>query len=151
MGDLRHDIRHLIASLQRRLPLPARVATPLATVRAGSSNAKRSSRCLVTQIYDAGDRLGLMCQLQFEDKADETAIFVASIMRLSFDRKCSISRELAAYQKLRRERCVAASAVAGRFDAADNLASCSSLPSWDAGGVACLEPGYDEPARRRSV
>lgn len=117
MRDSRRHIRHLVALLQSRLPLPARAGASLvATARAACSNPRLSPRCSVTQIYDAGDQLGLMCRLEFKDRADAATIFVASIMQLSFDRKCSISHEILAYQKWRRETRVVTNPVAESLD-----------------------------------
>jgi hypothetical protein len=66
----------------------------------------------VTQIFDTGGRFGLMCQLQFQCcSGEESPIFVASIMRLSFDRRSPIGREIAAYQRSRREAASASAAM----------------------------------------
>lgn len=129
MRQSRRDIHRLIVLLQRHLPLSARAAAPLvASVRAAASNATFSSRCSVTQIYDAGDQLGLMCQLQFKDKGIEPSVFVASIMKLSFDRKSPVWRDIAAYQRTRREYAALSDAAAESVAAVDAPAPRGASP-----------------------
>jgi hypothetical protein len=65
---------------------------------------KLSSRCIGTRVYDGGDQLGVMGQLEFEGGRDQPAIVVASTMQVSVDRKSPVARDIAAYQKLRHER-----------------------------------------------
>lgn len=102
MRDRRYDARRLFALLQRHLPLSVRAAAPLvASLPAASST---SSRCVVTQVFDAGDRLGLMCRLEFDDETRRSTVVVASLTQLNFDRKLPLYRDIAAYRKNRRER-----------------------------------------------
>lgn len=64
---------------------------------------------MVTDLYDAGERLGLMCQLEFEEGGRKTAIVVASAMQIAVDRRYSAAaRVISDYQKNRRDQLVAA-------------------------------------------
>jgi hypothetical protein len=84
------------------LPLPDGAAAPLVTILPGAFST--SSRCMVTQVFDAGDRLGLMRQLEFDDETRRSTAFVASFTQLSVDRKLSLHRDIATCRKSRRER-----------------------------------------------
>jgi hypothetical protein len=54
----------------------------------------------VTNVFDAGDAFGLMCQLEVGDD-DAPTIFVTPIAELAFDRRHPIAREIADYRRRR--------------------------------------------------
>lgn len=94
----RSDAR-LVTLLQRHLPLRARMA---AKARGAAAESKRPSPCSVTQVFDAGGEIGLVCQLQVADARASSAIVLAPITQLSFDRGSPVFREIILYQKRRR-------------------------------------------------
>jgi hypothetical protein len=63
----------------------------------------------VTNVFDASDRFGLMCQVEVGDAADP-AIFITPIADLAFDRRHPIAREIADYRRRRAQTRVADSA-----------------------------------------
>jgi hypothetical protein len=88
--------------LRRRLPLRARVGAGIVARARRSAGARLPSRCSVIQIYDGGDDRGLLRRLEFADTRADSAILVAPITELSFDRGSPVFRAIAAYQKSRR-------------------------------------------------
>jgi hypothetical protein len=95
--DRRCDGRGLVSLLRQFLPLKAR----LLAKRRDGADARRPLRCAVTQVFDAGEDMGVMCQLQW---VDGESIIVAPITQLGFDRGEPAFREIAAYQRRRRAR-----------------------------------------------
>jgi hypothetical protein len=96
-ASVHSDRRSVVSLLRRFLPLKARL---LAKTR-GAAESKRPLRCSVTQVFDAGEDMGVMCQLQL---ADADSIVVAPITQLGFDRSGPAFREIVAYQRFRRAR-----------------------------------------------
>jgi hypothetical protein len=88
--------------LRRHLPLRARAGARIVAKARAGAGAPLSSHCSVIQVYDAGDAMGLLCHLEFADHKAGSAILVAPIAELSFDRGSPVFREIAAYQKSRR-------------------------------------------------
>ena len=95
------DTRRLMEALRRCLPL---MAHPRGRSLTSSITASRrrgpDRRCRVTNVFDAGDSFGLMCQIEIGDGAD-LAIFVAPIAELAFDRRHPIARAIADYRRRR--------------------------------------------------
>ncbi|WP_400768578.1 hypothetical protein [Methylosinus sporium] len=65
----------------------------------------------MTNVFDAGDAFGLMCQVEVGDgDGDAPSIFITSIAEIAFDRRHPIAREIADYRRRRAQTRVANSA-----------------------------------------
>jgi hypothetical protein len=106
------DTRRLLEAFRRHLPL---VAHPRGRLRACLMRVARdrgsNSRCKVTNVFDAGETLGLMCRVEVGDGGDPL-LPVAPITELSFDRTHPIARDVADYRPPRATR-VGASQISG--------------------------------------
>lgn len=104
MIDIPDRVERLIARLRGALPLSAAVGPQLANVvREKSLDAVVPRECQITQVDYAGDEGGIMCRLDFGG-AGGLGTFFVSITQLVFDRRASLAREIAAYQKHRIKR-----------------------------------------------
>ena len=101
MIDNQNQVERLLRELTEVMPLSA-LASPvlMAALRGRSSTAKVSLDCKVTKVIYAGDEGGIVCQVIF-DKEETKQVFLVSITHLAFDRRLSVAREIAAYQKHR--------------------------------------------------
>ncbi|WP_400767394.1 hypothetical protein [Methylosinus sporium] len=101
------ETRGLIDALRPCLPLMAHPrGRSLALSIAAARRRGADRRCTVTNIFDAGDAFGLMCQVEVGG-GGAPAIFVAPIAELAFGRH-PIARAVADYRR-RRARVVGAS------------------------------------------
>jgi hypothetical protein len=116
MIDNQDQVERLLRNLIEELPLSAHATPSLMTDLQGrSSAAKITLDCKVTDVFYTGDEGGVMCHVIFDEEEKEQ-MFLVSITHLAFDRRLSIAREIAAYQKhrikrLRRENTTDAPAV----------------------------------------
>ena len=62
-------------------------------------NRGSDSRCKVTDVFDAGETFGLMCQVEVGES--EPSLLVTPITELSFDRRHPIARDVADYRRRR--------------------------------------------------
>jgi hypothetical protein len=102
--DNQDQAERLLRKLTEALPLSALV-TPalLANLRGRSSPAKITLNCTVTKVFYMGDEGGITCQVIFDEEENDE-VFLVSITHLAFDRRLSVAREIAAYQKHRIKR-----------------------------------------------
>jgi hypothetical protein len=102
--DNQDQAERLLRKLTEVLPLSA-VASPalMATLRKQSSATKITLNCKVTKVFYLGDEGGITCHVVF-DQEEKEEVFLVSITHLAFDRRLSIAREIAAYQKHRIKR-----------------------------------------------
>jgi hypothetical protein len=107
MRDSSPETHRLLEVLRRNLPLvayPRRAGAPLQKV---TKNMRRSDRCLVTNVFDAGSGLGLMCQVAIEESGANYALIVTPITDLSFERRHPIARIIANYRRSQSQRRIA--------------------------------------------
>jgi hypothetical protein len=91
--------RRLMDSLRRLLPITAHPRGRSLTVSTAAARRRDSDRrCRVTNVFDAGDAFGVMCQIEVGDD-DATAIFVTPIAEFAFDHRHPIARESADYRR----------------------------------------------------
>ena len=103
MIDNPAQVEQLIAKLQAVLPLPATASPPLlALLSEQVPGLDLPPQCQITQIHYAGDEGGILCKITFG--RDDPKGFFVSITHLTFDRRLSLAREIAAYQKHRVKR-----------------------------------------------
>ncbi|WP_024882043.1 hypothetical protein [Methylosinus sp. LW3] len=104
------DARRLMEVLRRCLPLMAHPRGRSLTASIAAARRRDSDRrCRVTNVFDAGDAFGLMCQVEVGDD-DAPAIFATPIAELAFDRRHPIARAIADYRRRRAQTRVADSA-----------------------------------------
>ncbi len=96
------DTQRLLATMRRYLPLAASPRGRLsASLRGAAPNRPVPDRCMVTNVFDAGDERGLMCQLLIGDGASNLSLIVAPVTELSFHRRYPFAREIADYRRFR--------------------------------------------------
>jgi hypothetical protein len=102
--DNQAQVERLLCRMTEVLPLSA-LATPalMVDLRGGSSAAKITQDCQVTDVFYTGDEGGVICHVIFDEEEKEQ-VFLVSITHLAFDRRLPIAREIAAYQKHRIKR-----------------------------------------------
>jgi len=94
--------------LQRALPLPAYGKPALLSfLRNRVVNTGASPRLTVTNVFDAGESRGLMCQFIVQEATAIPCVFVAPLAQIAFDRRHPIAREVAAYRN-RSSNCIMA-------------------------------------------
>jgi len=94
----------LLCKLEESLPLAARATPALAaSIREQSGEVEVSPHCWVTGVHYLGDEGGILCHLAFDADIGPSA-FIVSITHLLFDRRSSLAREMARYQKHRVKR-----------------------------------------------
>jgi hypothetical protein len=105
MANFFIDSRRLLEALRRNLPLAAlpRKASAQTSLQRAAPTALSHRSCLVTDVFDAGDGLGLMCQLQIRE-GGRSSFLVTPITELAFDRSHPISRDVAKYRRMRAKR-----------------------------------------------
>lgn len=98
------EIQRLLAAMRRYLPLAAAPRGRLsASLRGAAPNRPVPDRCMVTNVFDAGDERGLMCQLLIGAGAPNLSLIIAPVTELSFHRRYPFARDIADYRR-RRER-----------------------------------------------
>lgn len=94
------DRRRLLEAIRRFLPL---VAHPKGRPRALAAHAARDrgsdKKCKTTNVFDAGDTFGLMCQIEVGES--DPSWLVTPLAELSFDRTHPIARAVADYRRRR--------------------------------------------------
>lgn len=99
----------LVAEMEVSLPLQTRLSPNVqSTLAKQSPDSPIPDRCMVTKIFYMGEEGGIVCGLNIGGPDTKTPFFV-SITHLIFDRRCSIFRQIDAYQrhrvkKLKRQR-----------------------------------------------
>jgi hypothetical protein len=105
MRETSPELRRLLDALRRHLPLTAYPKGRLIeSLRRGSRDRGSSGRCRVTHVFDAGDELGLLCQLEVDDNSASGPLIVTPIADLAFRRGHPIQREIANYHRCRGSR-----------------------------------------------
>ena len=98
--DLRAE--QLVQKLRRALPLTAHGRPSLtAALRRRLPGGCRVPRVTIIDVFDAGEKDGLMCRVDVQGAIDEPVIVVAPITHLAFNRRLPIAHEIAAYRKCR--------------------------------------------------
>lgn len=101
MIDHREKTAQLITAMAESPVLTARLSPELkAIMRKKDPTAVVPDTCTVGEIIYTGDEGGITCKLDF-GLENESAIFLASITNLIFDRRCPLYRQITAYQKHR--------------------------------------------------
>jgi hypothetical protein len=90
----------LVEQLRFALPLRARARPPLiARLRRTISQDAARSNLPVTNIFDAGESLGLMCQLDLTQYSPRTPYFVVPFEHLALDRGYGLDRKSQHYRR----------------------------------------------------
>lgn len=77
---------YTFSQLRRNLPLSARGKPALlAFLRSRAVNVRPSSRLVVTDVFDAGAALGLMCRFVLRDEVE--GVFVAPLAQIVLERR----------------------------------------------------------------
>jgi hypothetical protein len=98
------DAQCLMEALRGYLPLIAHPRGRSLVVSMGAARHRHEGRaCRVTNVFDAGENYGLMCQVEVGESGDPS-ILVTPITELSFDRRHQIARDVAAYRRRRAQR-----------------------------------------------
>jgi len=102
--DNQDQAKRLLRKPMEALP-PSALATAalLANLRGRSSAAKITLNCTITKVFYLGDDGGITCHVIF-DEEEKDEVFLVSITQLAFDRRLSVARDIAAYQKHRIKR-----------------------------------------------
>ncbi|BGE84983.1 hypothetical protein Ms3S1_14190 [Methylosinus sp. 3S-1] len=83
--------RERLTQLQRNLPLPARGRPALLSfLRAHAAEIDASACLWVTEIFDAGEKLGVMCRIAVANR--ENGSFIAPFSHVAVSRKGSRRR-----------------------------------------------------------
>lgn len=94
------DTRRLLEAFRRCLPLVAHPRGRLrATLMRSPQNKGLDSKCKVTNVFDAGETFGLMCQVEIGES--DPSLLVTPLAELSFDRRHPIARDVADYRRRR--------------------------------------------------
>jgi hypothetical protein len=109
MRDSNPEIHRLLEVLRRNLPLVAypRKKGAMASLRSVTQCKGHSDRYLVTNVFDAGADLGLMCQIAIDKSGTCYASIVTPIADLSFERRHPITRVIANYRRSLSQRRIA--------------------------------------------
>jgi hypothetical protein len=101
MIDNPEKVNSLIALLESRLPLRARVPPLLAhSLRERSPEMIVPRECNVAAIHYAGDEGGILCALDFGDDATKE-VHIVSITHLAFQRSEPYAHDIEVYQRHR--------------------------------------------------
>ncbi len=97
-------INSLMERMRVALPMRAHVDRDvLRMLRRKAPEASLSSQCDVTEIRYAGDEGGILCTLDFNDRASKVA-HIVSITHVTFERRNPLWRDLERYKKRRVKR-----------------------------------------------
>jgi hypothetical protein len=89
----------LVEQLRFALPLKARARPPLIErLRKSISQDAARSNLPVTNIFDAGESLGLMCQLDLTQYSAQTPYLVVPFEHLALDRLYGLDRKFQRYR-----------------------------------------------------
>jgi hypothetical protein len=92
MNCLSPDRKKLVEQLRFALPLRARARPPLIErLRKSVSHDAARSNLPVTNIFDAGERLGLMCQLDLTQYNSQTPYLGVPLKHLALDRRYGLA------------------------------------------------------------
>jgi hypothetical protein len=84
----------LVEQLRFALPLTARARSPLIDrLRKIISRDAARSNLLVTSVFDAGENLGLMCQLDLTQHGAQAPHLVVPLEHLALDRRYGLDRK----------------------------------------------------------
>jgi hypothetical protein len=101
MIDNPEKVNSLVALLESRLPLRARVPPLLAhSLRERSPEMIVPRECNVAAIHYAGDEGGILCALDFGDDAPKE-VHIVSITHLAFQRSEPYAHDIEVYQRHR--------------------------------------------------
>jgi hypothetical protein len=101
MIDHQEKTMQLITAMAEVPVLTAKLSPELkAIMRKKDPTAVVPDTCTVAEIIYTGEEGGITCKLDF-GLENESAIFLASITNLVFDRRCPLYRQITAYQKHR--------------------------------------------------
>lgn len=101
MIDNQEKTMQLMTAMAEVPVLAARLSPELkAIMRKKDPAAVVPDTCTIGEIIYTGEEGGITCKLDFGLK-NESAIFLASITNLIFDRRCPLYRQITAYQKHR--------------------------------------------------
>jgi hypothetical protein len=101
MIDNQTKTRKLLLDMEAALPLTARPTPALVEMlRKQAPNVKLVHRCAVVEVFYMGDEGGICCRLGL-DGTDDAEPVIVSITHLTFDRRCSLFRQIDAYQRHR--------------------------------------------------
>jgi hypothetical protein len=99
--DNPNQVEQLVGRLREALPIPAIASAPLlALLKERSPSLDLQPLCRVLRVDYAGDKGGIVCQLDFASE-DGREVFFASITHLTFDHRLPLAREIATYPKHR--------------------------------------------------
>lgn len=91
------DRRRLLDAFRRCLPLVAHPRGRLGASLMRAQNRGSDNRCKVTNVFDAGETFGLMCQVEVGET--DPSLLVTPLTELSFDRTHPIARDVADYRR----------------------------------------------------
>ncbi len=99
MNCLSLDKQKLVEQLRFALPLTARARPPLIErLRKTISRDAAGSNLPVTNVFDAGERLGLMCQLDLTQYCPQAPYLVVPLEHLALDRRYGLNRKSQRYR-----------------------------------------------------
>ena len=91
----------LKAEMEAMLPLETRLSANLRkTLAKQAPETTLPDRCMVTEIFYAGDEGGIACRLDIGGPESKTP-FIVSLTHLVFDRRSPLFRQIDAYQRHR--------------------------------------------------
>ncbi len=100
MNCLSFDKQKLIEQLRFALPLKARARPPLIErLRKTISHEAARSNLPVTNVFDAGESLGLMCELDLTQYNSQAAYLVVPLEHLALDRTYGLVRKSQHYRR----------------------------------------------------
>ena len=112
MNRLSLERQKLVEQLRFALPLKARARPPLIErLRKSVSRDAARSNLPVMSIFDAGENLGLMCQLDLTQYCSRTPYLVVPLEHLALDRGYGLDRKPLRY----RRRVASSTPQASRF------------------------------------
>ncbi|MGA8171492.1 MAG: hypothetical protein WB816_11790 [Methylocystis sp.] len=94
------DRQRLVEQLRFALPLTARARPPLIE-RLGKTISRDAARSNlpVTNVFDAGESLGLMCQLDLSQYCPQAPRLVVPLELLALDRRYGLDRKIQRYRR----------------------------------------------------
>jgi hypothetical protein len=100
MSSLSLERQKLVEQLRFALPLKARARAPLIErLRGAISLDAARSNLPVTNIFDAGEGIGLMCQLDLTQYCPEAPRLVVPLEHLALDRRYGLDRKSQRYRR----------------------------------------------------
>jgi hypothetical protein len=100
MNCLSLDRQKLIEELRFALPLKARARPPLIERLRGTLSPDAARSVLpVTNVFDAGENLGLMCQLDLTQYCPQAPHLVVPLAHLALDRRYGLNQKSQHYRR----------------------------------------------------